>query len=196
MRSLQTDNLKLYEKVRYMHSYRENTSNSTLDPLPSTSSGTASAGDMNKYHARYEEAMNPFEAFRGRVSCDTSLVLSILTWLPPPIGSRAGILQPQPTRARRVYVDEGGLGQQARAHCVHLLRRCATHPGYVYGVRLYDILNIALTKTATALLMTFCHIVPGQIIYLGSGHSSAGYYYEVICARVICLSIDLNYDSG
>ncbi|KAI0318257.1 CASP C terminal-domain-containing protein, partial [Amylostereum chailletii] len=34
IRSLQADNLKLYEKVRYMQSYRENTSTSTLDPLP------------------------------------------------------------------------------------------------------------------------------------------------------------------
>ena len=63
MKSLQADNLKLYEKVRYMQSYRENTSNSTLDPLPALS-----GGDMTKYHTRYEEAMNPFEAFRGRVS--------------------------------------------------------------------------------------------------------------------------------
>lgn len=79
--SLQADNLKLYEKVRYMQSYRENTTNSTLDPLPVASSsssvgglggvggggGGGGAAEMSKYHARYEEAMNPFEAFRGRV---------------------------------------------------------------------------------------------------------------------------------
>ena len=66
VRGLQTDNLKLYEKVRYMQSYRENTTNSTLDPLPSNAAG--GSGEMSKYSARYEEAMNPFEAFRGRVS--------------------------------------------------------------------------------------------------------------------------------
>ncbi|KIM45231.1 hypothetical protein M413DRAFT_441914 [Hebeloma cylindrosporum] len=41
IKTLQADNLNLYEKVRYMQSYREDS-------------------------ARYEEAMNPFEAFRGR----------------------------------------------------------------------------------------------------------------------------------
>ena len=62
MKTLQTDNLKLYEKVRYMQSYRED-SQSQLNPLPA-----ARQDDLSKYRARYEEAMNPFEAFRGRVS--------------------------------------------------------------------------------------------------------------------------------
>ncbi|KAI0048257.1 hypothetical protein FA95DRAFT_1588758 [Auriscalpium vulgare] len=65
IRSLQADNLKLYEKVRYMQSYRENaTGTSSLDPLPAGPSTVV--GDLGKYSARYEEAMNPFEAFRGR----------------------------------------------------------------------------------------------------------------------------------
>jgi len=59
-KSLQTDNLKLYEKVRYMQSYREESSNA-LSALP-----PARHDDLSKYHARYEESMNPFEAFRGR----------------------------------------------------------------------------------------------------------------------------------
>ncbi|TDL25909.1 hypothetical protein BD410DRAFT_783893 [Rickenella mellea] len=59
VKTLQSDNLKLYEKVRYMHSYKED--NATLNPLPA-----ARHDDLSKYHARYEEAMNPFEAFRGR----------------------------------------------------------------------------------------------------------------------------------
>ncbi|TFY80606.1 hypothetical protein EWM64_g3405 [Hericium alpestre] len=66
IRSLQTDNLKLYEKVRYMQSYRENTTNSTLDPLPAGPSTSTAAPEFGKYRARYEESMNPFEAFRGR----------------------------------------------------------------------------------------------------------------------------------
>ncbi|KAL5485305.1 hypothetical protein ACEPAI_7947 [Sanghuangporus weigelae] len=60
VKTLQTDNLKLYEKVRYMQSYRED-AQSQLNPLPA-----ARQDDLSKYHARYEESMNPFEAFRGR----------------------------------------------------------------------------------------------------------------------------------
>ena len=66
IRSLQADNVKLYEKVRYMQSYREN-ARSTLDPLPASSTNAPTAGELGKYRERYEEAMNPFEAFRGRV---------------------------------------------------------------------------------------------------------------------------------
>lgn len=82
IKSLQSDNLKLYEKVRYMQSYRESSSVSQLDPLPGTSkphrtheSKVGGAGDgggedeveLGKWRQRYEETMNPFEAFRGRV---------------------------------------------------------------------------------------------------------------------------------
>jgi hypothetical protein len=66
-KTLQGDNLKLFEKVRYMQSYREDSGSrpvTQLDPLPPPS---ARLDDMSKYQARYEEAMNPFEAFRGRV---------------------------------------------------------------------------------------------------------------------------------
>lgn len=65
-KTLQGDNLKLFEKVRYMQSYREDSGSrpvTQLDPLPPPS---ARLDDMSKYQARYEEAMNPFEAFRGR----------------------------------------------------------------------------------------------------------------------------------
>ncbi|KIY49113.1 hypothetical protein FISHEDRAFT_65554 [Fistulina hepatica ATCC 64428] len=69
VKTLQVDNLKLYEKVRYMQSYREENTparpvTSQLNPLPS--SGPEQRVDINKYQARYEEAINPFEAFRGR----------------------------------------------------------------------------------------------------------------------------------
>ncbi|TFK73911.1 hypothetical protein BDN72DRAFT_834236 [Pluteus cervinus] len=67
IKTLQADNLKLYEKVRYMQSYKEESGSrpptTQLDPLPMPRSRT---DDMSKYHTRYEEAMNPFEAFRGR----------------------------------------------------------------------------------------------------------------------------------
>ncbi|KAG1799686.1 CASP C terminal-domain-containing protein [Suillus plorans] len=80
IKSLQSDNLKLYEKVRYMQSYREQGSVSQLDPLPLSSSsafngsgsgnvsGSGGGGrdELGKWRTRYEEAMNPFEAFRGR----------------------------------------------------------------------------------------------------------------------------------
>lgn len=67
IKSLQSDNLKLYEKVRYMQSYREEAPGSRpvtsqLDPLP-----TPARDDIAKYQTRYEQAINPFEAFRGRV---------------------------------------------------------------------------------------------------------------------------------
>ncbi|TRM69395.1 CASP C terminal-domain-containing protein [Schizophyllum amplum] len=67
IKTLQADNLKLYEKVRYMQSYREDTSTSQLDPLPGSGPGAARPDDnMSKWKTRYEESMNPFEAFRGR----------------------------------------------------------------------------------------------------------------------------------
>ncbi|KAH8119090.1 CASP C terminal-domain-containing protein [Phellopilus nigrolimitatus] len=70
VKTLQTDNLKLYEKVRYMQSYRED---AQLNPLPA-----ARQDDMSKYHARYEEAMNPFEAFRGREAARAFQALNLV----------------------------------------------------------------------------------------------------------------------
>ncbi|OBZ67168.1 Protein CASP [Grifola frondosa] len=77
VKSLQADNLKLYEKVRYMQSYREDAAArpSTLDPLPSSS---GRSDDMTKYRARYEEAMNPFQAFRGREATRAYESLNVL----------------------------------------------------------------------------------------------------------------------
>lgn len=87
IKALQTDNLKLYEKVRYMQSYRhdmaaepsqggfnsadpnEMASGSALkDPYGGSSGTRARDGDLAKYRDKYEQSMNPFEAFRGRVS--------------------------------------------------------------------------------------------------------------------------------
>lgn len=86
IKTLQTDNLKLYEKVRYMQSYRhemsaepgqgisgvglsETLGGSVSQDFYGSGSGTRTRdGDLAKYRDKYEQSMNPFEAFRGRVS--------------------------------------------------------------------------------------------------------------------------------
>ena len=62
-----------------MQSYREDSGSrpvTQLDPLPPPS---ARLDDMSKYQARYEEAMNPFEAFRGRV-CHYVMLLELKSY--------------------------------------------------------------------------------------------------------------------
>ncbi|OAV94748.1 hypothetical protein PTTG_03091 [Puccinia triticina 1-1 BBBD Race 1] len=75
MKSLQNDNLKLYEKVRYLQSYRDNSGGTTLNDqssrfnrFSSSIPSTVSRKDeeLSKYRGIYEEHMNPFERFRGR----------------------------------------------------------------------------------------------------------------------------------
>lgn len=69
IKTLQADNMKLYEKVRYMQSYRDGSSvplTTSAAPISSGSSSTANDG-ISKYSTMYEASMNPFEAFRGRV---------------------------------------------------------------------------------------------------------------------------------
>lgn len=83
MKSLQSDNIKLYEKVRYMQSYRDEVaagpSTSTLNPISrNRAEGAGRTDDLSKYRARYEDAMNPFEAFRGRVSLVVTCFRSVL----------------------------------------------------------------------------------------------------------------------
>jgi hypothetical protein len=86
MKTLQIDNIKLYEKVKYMQSYRTQTpagvphaqlaraSDSHLFPTATKQPADQSFGtrgreeDIGKYKDKYEQSMNPFEAFRGRVS--------------------------------------------------------------------------------------------------------------------------------
>lgn len=61
-----------------MQSYREEAGSrpptSQLDPLPAPE---GRLDDITKYQTRYEEAMNPFEAFRGRVNRCVAAVLII-----------------------------------------------------------------------------------------------------------------------
>ncbi|KAK4689850.1 homeobox protein cut-like, partial [Tremellales sp. Uapishka_1] len=78
IKSLQADNLKLYEKVRYMQSYRNETSASSSN-IPGMGSGSTAAGggmltgvmrnredEIGRYKDKYDESLNPFEAFKGR----------------------------------------------------------------------------------------------------------------------------------
>ncbi|WWC91645.1 uncharacterized protein L201_006591 [Kwoniella dendrophila CBS 6074] len=85
IKSLQADNLKLYEKVRYIGSYNNNGAGpsgynvlgSTTNPNGTSgrgltgvgiSSGSSSRRDdeIGKYKDKYDESLNPFEAFKGR----------------------------------------------------------------------------------------------------------------------------------
>ncbi|KAI5477893.1 Golgi membrane protein [Pseudohyphozyma bogoriensis] len=63
IKALQTDNLKLYEKVRYLQSYRDDAGSSSSRTAFPTMRGDE---ELGKYQNKYEESMNPFEAFRGR----------------------------------------------------------------------------------------------------------------------------------
>lgn len=77
IKSLQADNLKLYEKVRYMQSYRDTAGSSSHMPLSGYNTPGSSASMLNgalrsrddeigKYKDKYDESLNPFEAFKGR----------------------------------------------------------------------------------------------------------------------------------
>lgn len=81
IKTLQADNLGLYEKVRYLQSYGPAGSGATGgrgDAVIQIGTGNGASGRRDasgayppprsddKYRARYEESMNPFEAFRGR----------------------------------------------------------------------------------------------------------------------------------
>ncbi|TNY17439.1 CASP C terminal-domain-containing protein [Rhodotorula diobovata] len=66
IKTLQTDNLKLYEKVRYLQSYRDDAGNMAARQQAGFSNVVRGDEELGKYHHKYEESMNPFEAFRGR----------------------------------------------------------------------------------------------------------------------------------
>ncbi|GAA6057858.1 hypothetical protein JCM3770_002725 [Rhodotorula araucariae] len=65
IKTLQTDNLKLYEKVRYLQSYRDDAGMAARQQA-GFSNIVRGDEELGKYHNKYEESMNPFEAFRGR----------------------------------------------------------------------------------------------------------------------------------
>ncbi|CED82054.1 Transcription factor/CCAAT displacement protein CDP1 [Phaffia rhodozyma] len=87
IKSLQADNLKLYEKVRYMGSYREDSSavagpssyysgNSSSNLRTGSGGGLGNLGisglaggrgdEIGKYKDKYEDSINPFESFKSR----------------------------------------------------------------------------------------------------------------------------------
>ncbi|PVG01219.1 hypothetical protein CPB86DRAFT_773346 [Serendipita vermifera] len=72
IKSLQADNLKLYEKIRYMQSYQHEGSTAAGPSAVAgtsysrTQASTSRGDDLGKYRSLYEQNMNPFEAFRGR----------------------------------------------------------------------------------------------------------------------------------
>lgn len=71
IKGLQADNLKLYEKMRYMQSYRPDATASSSAGGSGLSGVGISRGredEIGRYKDKYEESMNPFEAFKGRVS--------------------------------------------------------------------------------------------------------------------------------
>lgn len=74
MKTLQADNLKLYEKVRYLESYNSNvggpsSSGQAGSSLRSLVGNNRRDEELGKYRNLYEDSMNPFEAFKGRVCC-------------------------------------------------------------------------------------------------------------------------------
>ncbi|GAA5988242.1 hypothetical protein JCM10908_002127 [Rhodotorula pacifica] len=64
IKTLQADNLKLYEKVRYLQSYRDE--NFAAKQQSGFSNVVRGDEELIRYQNKYEESMNPFEAFRGR----------------------------------------------------------------------------------------------------------------------------------
>jgi homeobox protein cut-like len=88
IQALKTDNLGLYEKVRYLQHFTKNAGsmtmgngdvvNALLEEGGVGASGSERPGGnvgMERYRAAYEESMTPFEAFRGKVT-NTSHILS------------------------------------------------------------------------------------------------------------------------
>ncbi|GAA6034575.1 hypothetical protein JCM8097_005404 [Rhodosporidiobolus ruineniae] len=66
IKALQTDNLKMYEKVRYLQSYRDDSSGLASRAQAGFSNVVRGDEELGTYKNKYEESMNPFEAFRGR----------------------------------------------------------------------------------------------------------------------------------
>lgn len=72
--SLQKDNLSLYEKTRYVSTYKPGdqgarTASPSLNPNPSTVQLSSNdGGPLSRYKSAYESRISPFAAFRGQES--------------------------------------------------------------------------------------------------------------------------------
>jgi homeobox protein cut-like len=81
IQGLKTDNLGLYEKVRYLQHFSKN-GGMTGEIGVALEEGMGASGSerpgtgvgMERYRAAYEESMTPFEAFRGKVPTPLSYV--------------------------------------------------------------------------------------------------------------------------
>ena len=67
IKNLQADNLKLYEKVRYLESYSAGSGTGAPSSLRSLVGTSKRDEELGKYRSLYEDSMNPFEAFKSRV---------------------------------------------------------------------------------------------------------------------------------
>jgi hypothetical protein len=151
-KALQSDNLKLYEKVRYMQSYREDSGHrpvTQLDPLPPPSGLPDS---LNKYQTRYEEAMNPFEVFRGRVR---NLFPSFVIQLNLVPGSIKSLSSTQSCRKRSTCFNAFDTWQPSRQSPFHLLCICSACHGLVHDVWLHQFLHSG-SVTEAIQSMTCC----------------------------------------
>ena len=67
IKTLQADNLKLYEKVRYVESYNASSGSSNQSSLRSLVGQSRRDEELGKYKSLYDDHMNPFEIFKGKV---------------------------------------------------------------------------------------------------------------------------------
>ena len=138
VKTLQSDNLSLYEKVRYLQAYGSTSSapstafrgpgggsrivSVSARDTPSTYPPSNNRGE-DKYRDKYEAAMNPFEQFRGSVSaastwiCATGIANS-RTHYP---GAIARLQCSQPARACAAHAHPSHPGPPADAHLLHRL---------------------------------------------------------------------------
>lgn len=103
-----------------------------LDVGPATSTRT---DEMGKYRARYEESMNPFEVFRGRVRLSYQLLHSVLTTFF--LGSSTSRPGSQPRRTGYTCAHASHIGQSTVTECFHLVRRRFAPTCPLYTIRVY-----------------------------------------------------------
>ena len=106
-----------------------------------------------------EEAMNPFQAFRGRVSW---FRISFLRCSDPFIGGYTSIRVAQSTGERCSRAHACYPRQSSNKDSVHLLCYCIASAGDVHDVRVYDVVEPTAPEAASALHF----IIPRMIMLL------------------------------